>query len=187
MKINFLYFFILISNIYLINIKNEALLYNLIKKMISKEHYEKIINKYNISLKIIENGNITNEFFINTSHLLNEYNFEFLYTGIFFHLNDTNLDILLENNNKNYKENLILLIKSYNTFSNFINKNDQKIIRNLTKAIIVPKNSIENIDLIVKHCFLKLSIYLIELEEDIFNQLIYKYINNNNKNDYKIK
>ena len=64
MNNNFLYFFIYLLNIYFINAENESLINKVIKKIISKNYYEKIINKYNVSLKIIENGNITNEYFI---------------------------------------------------------------------------------------------------------------------------
>jgi hypothetical protein len=47
----------------------------------------------------------------------------------------------------------------------------------LTKVIIVPKNLIAHIDKIATNCHKNLSIYVIELEEDIFNKFVSKYTN----------
>jgi hypothetical protein len=176
------YFIIYISNIIglnCINSQNNFFISRIFQLLIPHNKYEKILKKYNINIQIIENKNITNEILINTSYIEN-IPFEFFYKGKFFYLNDHNLNLLSDKN-----ENQILLIKSNNTFNNYIT-NNSSLIRYLTKVIIVPKNAIPNINIMSNYCLFHLNIYLLELDENIFNQIINKYIQNdkNYNNNY---
>ena len=180
------YFFIYISNIIglnCINSQNNFFISRIFQLLIPHNKYEKILKKYNINIQIIENKNITNEILINTSYIEN-IPFEFFYKGKFFYLTDHNLDLLSDKN-----ENQILLIKSNNIFNNYIS-NNSSLIKYLTKVIIVPKNAIPNINIMSNYCFFQLNIYLLELDENIFNQIINNYIQNDNyynNNNYYVK
>ena len=176
------YFSIYISNIIglvCINAQNNLFISRIFQLFIPHNKYEKILKKYNINIQIIENKNIINEFLINTSYI--EKDVEFYYKGKFFYLNDHNLDLLSDKKNKNQ----ILLIKSNNIFNNYIS-NNSSLIKYLTKVIIVPKNAIPNINIMSNYCLFHLNIYLLELDENIFNQIINKYIQNdkNYNNNY---
>jgi len=166
------YFSIYISNIIglvCINAQNNLFISRIFQLFIPHNKYEKILKKYNINIQIIENKNIINEFLINTSYI--EKDVEFYYKGKFFYLNDHNLDLLSDKKNKNQ----ILLIKSNNIFNNYIS-NNSSLIKYLTKVIIVPKNSIPNLNIMSNYCLFHLNIYLLELDENIFNQIINKYM-----------
>ena len=177
-----IYFIIYLSNIICINSQNILLISNFLRKIIPNDKYNKIKNKYNANIQILENKNISYEFLINTSYISKNLPFEFFYTGKLFYLTDMNLNSLSEETDDNQ---WIFLIKSNSTFNKYLS-NNTKLIRLLTKAIIVPKNSIPNIDIIAKYCLYDLSIYLIEIEENLFAQLLnnYAYTNVNNTNNY---
>ena len=177
----FLFFFIInISNIIFINSRNETFISELLRRIVPINNYQKLIRKYNINIQIIEDKNITNEFFVNTSYISDEYPFDFFYKGKFYYLNDTKIDFLSRDN---YNNNLILLIRTNSSLNNIIS-NNRNLIRYSTRVIIIPKNSIDNIGIIAEYCLYDLSIYLIELEENLFNQIIDKYILTNKYNYY---
>lgn len=181
-----IYFIIYLSNIICIiciNNQNNSFITILIQKLFPQRKYNKLVKKYNINIQITENKKVTNEFFVNTSYISKDYPFDFLYTGKLFYLNNTNLDLLYSNNH-NYQ--WILLIKSNDTFENYVFHN-KSLISSLTKAIIIPKNLINNIDESSKHCFKNLSIYLIEIEEYLFNKLANQYIAQDNNVNYLVK
>ena len=182
-----IYFIIYLSNIICIiclNSHNDSFINGILKRFIPNNKYQKILTNYNINIQIIENKNITNEFLINTTYKTKDFFFEFYYTGKFFYLNDNNLDLLSEE--KNYKNQFILLIKSNNTLNNYIS-NNISLIKYLTKVIIVPKKAIPNFDIIARYCLKELYIYLIELDGNIFSQIINKYNNTYNNSKYYVK
>ena len=170
-----LFLIINISNIIFINSQNETFISELLRKIIPKNNYQKIIRKYNINIQIIENKVITNEFFVNTSYISDEYPFDFFYKGKFYYLNDTKIDFLSKDN---YNNDLILLIRTNSSLNNIISKN-RNLIRYSTRVIIIPKNSIDNIGIIAEYCLYDLSIFLIELDENLFNEILDKYIFSN--------
>ena len=182
--VTLIYFIMCLSNIIYINSQNELLISNFLRKIIPNDIYNKIKRNYNLNIQIIENKNITHEFLINTSYFSKDFPFEFFYTGKLFYLTDKNLDILSE---EKYDNQWIFLIGSNSTFNKYIS-NNRNLIKHLTKAIIVPKNSILTIDIIAKYCLYDLSIYLIEIEEKTFIQLLNNYANNKLKEDnYYVK
>ena len=172
----FLYFITYFLNFICINSKNDIFISSLLKKIMPINNYQKLVNKYNINIQILQNNNIINEFFINTSYISNNFPLDFFCSGKFYYLNNNKIDLTLNDNNK-----LIFLIKSYSILNNYISNNDN-LIKYLTRVIIIPKNCTPNIEITAKYCFIDLSIFLIEIEEDIFNQIINKYILNNNTN-----
>ena len=174
----FIYFIVFLSNIFLINTQN-LFSSNIFIKTLYKHKFQRFNKQYNISIKIILDKNITNEFFINSTYISKLKSYDFLYTGKFFYLNDTNIDLL---SNNNYENQFILLINSNLEFQQYIN-NNRSLIKYLTKLIIVPKNIIQDFDINSKLCFKQLSILLLELEENIFNQIL----NNYNYNNYYAK
>ena len=178
------YFFIYLININIINSQNEFIS-KLYPKLFSKNKYQKLNNKYNVNIKIIEDKNIAHEFLINTSYISKDYNFDFYYIGKFFYLNDTNID-LLSNNSTTNNNNWILLIKDFSTFNKYIS-NNKSLLKHLTKAIIIPKNVVSTIDIFSKFCFNDLYVYLIELEEKNFNKILNTYDNKYNNINYYVK
>ena len=181
--VSLIYFIIYLLNIIFVNSQDNSFISSLLKKYYPPEKYNKLNKNYNINFQIRDNNTIIKEFFVNTSYVSNENIFDFFYIGKLFYLNDTNLDLLsMKNNNYNW----ILLIKSDETFKNCIN-NNKSLIRHLTKVIILPKNSTVDIKIYAKFCLNEFPLYLIELEENLFNELANKYIeeNNNNSNNNK--
>lgn len=173
-----LYFITFLIKIILINSQNDIFIKSLLKKIMSNNNYQKLTNKYNINIQILQNKNIIKEYFINTSYISNEYYFDFFYSGKLYYLNNTKIDFDSNNN----MDNIIFLIKSDSLLNNYISKN-RNLIKFLTRVIIIPKNSISNINILAKYCLFDLYIFLIEMEEDLFNEIIKKYIlNNNNTN-----
>ena len=156
-----------------INIKNDS---SVVKKIISPNYYERFLKQYDINLQLIENNNnIKEEIFINTSYLSKSYKFEFLYMGKFLFLNDTNLDLSpYKNDYMNY-----LLIIDKNTIFNYYIENIN-LIKDFAKIIIIPKSKNNNININSRALFVDFSIYLIEVEENIFNKLLDIYNNHNN-------
>ena len=150
-----------------------------LQSIISEKYYDKILEEYDINLQIKNIGNktIEKEILINTPYLTNIYNFEFRYLGAFLYLNETGLNLISYQN-----KDLILLIDSEYILNDYISK-DKNSIMKLTKAIILPKKTIDNIYLTTKTFYSALSIYLIEIDKEIFKQLIESYINNNKNNN----
>ena len=178
-----IYFFIYLININLINSKNE-IISKLYPKIFSKNKYQKLNNKYNVNIQIIENNEITYEYLINTSYISKDYNFDFYYIGKFFYLNETNINFL--SNNSTYNNNWILLIKDFSIFNKYVSYN-KSLLRYLTKAIVIPKNVFTSIDIFSKFCFNDLNVYLIEIEENNFNQILNLYSNKINDDNYYAK
>ena len=178
-----IYFFIYLININLINSKNE-IISKLYPKIFSKNKYQKLNNKYNVNIQIIENNEITYEYLINTSYISKDYNFDFYYIGKFFYLNETNINFL--SNNSTYNNNWILLIKDFSIFNKYVSYN-KSLLRYLTKAIVIPKNVFTTIDIFSKFCFNDLNVYLIEIEENNFNQILNLYSNKINDDNYYAK
>ena len=178
-----IYFFIYLININLINSKNE-IISKLYPKIFSKNKYQKLNNKYNVNIQIIENNEITYEYLINTSYISKDYNFDFYYIGKFFYLNETNIDFLSQNST--YNNNWILLIKDFSIFNKYVSYN-KSLLRYLTKAIVIPKNVFTTIDIFSKFCFNDLNVYLIEIEENNFNQILNLYSNKINDDNYYAK
>ena len=164
---------ILLSNIIQINSYNEKYSPTFIKYNALNKYYNKIKEKYNINIQIKEKNDVIKEILINSSYFYNNYEFEYIYSGKFLYLNDSGLDYITK---EYYKQKWILLMRSYSALYNYIS-NYKDIIMKLTKVIIVPKNLIAHIDKIAINCHKNLSIYVIELEEDIFNKFVYKYTN----------
>ena len=163
----FIIYFVNIICIICINVQNDSMMSPFIKKLFPLDMYEKLFTEYNMNIQLnIKENNTKKEFFINTSYISDEIEFDFLYSGIVFNLNDTNLDLLSINN----YESIILLIRSSNTLANFI-KHNKKIMRFLTKVIIIPKNSTFDIKLIAKEIISDYSIFLLEVDENLFNIL----------------
>ena len=163
-----LYIIIYLSHIICIlclNTQNNFFVTPILKKLIPSSQYEKYFIDYNINIQL-KNENIEKEFLINTSYISNKISFDFSYSGNILSLNDSNFNLL---SRKNYNNN-ILLIRENTTFSNYIIQN-KPLIKFISKVIIVPKNIIYNIDIIANYCFYHLSILLIELDENIFNEL----------------
>ena len=183
--VTIIYFIIYLSNLFCIiciNSRNNFFITKILNKIIPTEHLNKIKEKYHINIQIFQGINITNEFHINTSYISYVYPFDFLYTGKLFNLNETNLDLL---SNKYYK--YILLINSKNTLENYLN-NNKSLLSYLTRAIIIPKNILDNATTIYsENCLNQMHIYLIEVEKNIFEQLSNKYIDTNDTNNYFIK
>lgn len=179
--VTIIYFIIYLSNLFCIiciNSRNNFFISAILEKILPIEHLNKIKEKYNLNIQVIKGKIITNEFRINTS--LNS--FDFLYSGKLFNLNETNLDLLSNGNNKH-----ILLINSNKTYEKYINNNN-KLIRYLTKAIIIPKNIFNNeTKNNAEYCFKELNIYLIDVEKNIFDQLSSQYIDINDTNNYFIR
>ena len=176
-----LYFIIYLYNLNIINSKRQSIKSKIFKKILPKSIFEKIKITYNVNLKIIENKSIIKEFLINTSYISKEYYFDFLYTGKFLYLNDTNNDII---SNKSYSDNnWILLIQNFKIFEKYFSKY-RNVIKKSTKVILVPNNTIKIIDIIAKYCLYDLSIYLIEIEENSFNQIKNNFVRYNNNTNY---
>ena len=174
----YFYTFIIIylSNIIYINsYEKKKLSPTLIKYNIFNKYYNKINEKYDINIQIKENNTVTKEILINASYFYDNYTFKNIYSGKFLYLNDSSLDYIKPHY---YNLNWILLMRSYSAMRNSISYY-KKIIKQLTKVIIVPKNLIAHIDKIAKNYKQNLSIYVIELEEDIFNQFLKNYTNDN--------
>ena len=164
-----LYFIIYISNIIFIsciNAEKDYFVEPILKKILPTTHYEKLFADYNINIQL-KNNKINKEFLINTSYFSNNFFFDYSYSGKLFCLNESNMHLL---STDYYRKNKVLLIRSNTTFNNYIIQN-KPLFKNLAKVIIVPKNSITNIDIIARYIFYELSIVLIELDEDIFNTL----------------
>jgi len=163
-----LYFIIYISNIIFIsciNAERDYFVEPILKKILPTNHYEKLFVDYNINIQLKTNK-IDKEFLINTSYFSNNFFFDYSYSGKLFCLNESNMNLITTK----YYRNNALLIRSNTTFNNFIIQN-KPLIKFVTKVIIVPKNSIANINIIARYIFYDLSIVLIELDEDIFNTL----------------
>ena len=176
---------IYILNIIDINSQKKIFVNQFVQKFLSQEYYNKIIEKYDINLKIIEKENIKEEILINTSYSFIDDKLDFSYSGQLFYLNEANVDSLSKQNE--YKDdNFIFLLNSELTLNECISKFNNIIIKK-TKAIIVPNNLIDNINLMAMKYYSELSIYLIEIKEDIFSKLIQTYIySNSNNTNYSI-
>lgn len=169
-----LYFIIYISNlicIFCFNTQNDFFISPILKKFLPLSQYEKFFTDYNINIQL-KKDNIEKEFLINTSYISNKVEFDFSYSGNPLSLNETSFYLL----SKKMYSNKILLIRDNSTFNNYIIQN-KPLIRFLSKVIIVPKNIINNIDIISNYCFYYYSLFLIEIDEDIFN-LLESYDNN---------
>ena len=173
-------FFIFLSHIISIKSKDIFFFSKILEESFHNNNLNRIEKDYDVNIQIIENKTITNDFLIKTSYISRDFSFDFFYKGLFFYLNNTNLDLL--SNSHMAQNNWILLIDSYPTFNDYI-KNNKKLIKYLTKVIIIPKNSFPTINIISRYCLYDLSIYLIEIEQDIFNQ-IKSYSNNIQINNY---
>ena len=164
-----LFFIIYLSNIICIiciNTRNNFFAASIFKKFLPNAQYEKLLLSYNINIQLKRGYKIEKEYFINTTYMDKDFIFDYLYSGKIFMLNNTNINFL----SRKYYDSKIILIKENTTFGNFIKQN-ARIIRYLTKIIIIPKNIISDINIIAKYCFYDLSILLIELDENIFNEL----------------
>lgn len=169
-----LYYFTHLLIFICINAQNETFILPLLKIIIPVKYYQKLIKKYSLSLQIIENNNIVNEYYINITYKFDRF-FDFCYSEKFYYLNDTNFDLLPK---ENY--NLILLIDS-NLLNNKFSYNIRKI-KELIKVIIIPSHLSFKKD---KQNFInEFSIILIELKENLFNELVNKYIFHNYTNYY---
>ena len=167
--VTIIFFIIYLSNIICIiciNVRNKFLATPIIKKFLQNDKYEKLFIDYNINIQLKNNNNIEREFLINTPYIPNDFIFDFSYKGKPFLLNDTNVNFL---SSKNY-DSKILLMRQNKTFNNFIVQN-KPFIKYMAKVIIVPKNTITNINIIAKYCLYDLSILLLELDEKTFNIL----------------
>jgi len=103
----FIIYFVNIICIICINVQNDSMMSPFIKKLFPLDMYEKLFTEYNMNIQLnIKENNTKKEFLINTSYISDEIEFDFLYSGIVFNLNDTNLDLLSINN----YESIILLI-----------------------------------------------------------------------------
>ena len=140
----------------------------IIKRIITPEQYQKLFINYDIAIKLPKN-NINEkeeEYLINITHIPQEYVIDLTYKGKIIKLNNSNLDIYQD---KFYK-NKILLIKTNETFNNYINKS-QNIKMDLIKVIIVPENIIDNLNITSKNYYEKKSLIIIVLKINIFEIL----------------
>ena len=168
-----LYFIIYLLNaicIICINAKKEFFFMSkIIEKFMTPDKYRKIFIDYNINIQLNKNNKIEREFLINTSYISDDILFDFSYSGNLFSLNESNLNLL---STKLYK-NKILLIKENVTINDYILQKNP-LIKYLSKVIIIPKNSMNNIKIIANYCFYSLSLFVIEIDEDIF-QILEKF------------
>jgi hypothetical protein len=168
-----LYFIIYLLNaicIICINAKKDFFFMSkIIEKFMTPDKYRKIFIDYNINIQLNKNNKIEREFLINTSYISDDILFDFSYSGNLFSLNETNLNLL---STKLYK-NKILLIKENTTINDYILQKNP-LIKYLSKVIIIPKNSMNNIKVIANYCFYSLSLFVIEIDEDIF-QILEKF------------
>ena len=168
-----LYFIIYLLNaicIICINAKKEFFFMSkIIEKFMTPDKYRKIFIDYNINIQLNKNNKIEREFLINTSYISDDILFDFSYSGNLFSLNESNLNLL---STKLYK-NKILLIKENTTINDYILQKNP-LIKYLSKVIIIPKNSMNNIKIIANYCFYSLSLFVIEIDEDIF-QILEKF------------
>ena len=163
-----LYFIIYISNlisIFCFNTQNDFFISSILKKFLPLSQYEKFFTDYNINIKL-KTDKFEKEFLINTTYISNKVEFDFSYSGNPLSLNETSFYLL----SKNIYKNKILLIRDNSTFNNYIIQN-KPLIRFLSKVIIIPKNIINNIDIIANYCFYYFSLFVIEIDEDIFDRL----------------
>ena len=181
MAILFLFIFFL-SNIILIKSIDIFFVSKILEERFHNNTIQRSNQKYNLNIQIIENRTITNNILINTSYISKDYSFEFLYTGKFFYLNETNINLL--SNDDKFTNDWIFLMDSYKAFNDYSTKN-KSLIKFLTRAIIVPKDSFPTIAIISRYCLFDLSIYLIEVEQDTFNKI--KAYSDNMNNDYYAK
>ena len=165
-----LYFIIYLLNaicIICINAKKDFFFMSkIIEKFMTPDKYRKIFIDYNINIQLNKNNKIEREFLINTSYISDDILFDFSYSGNLFSLNESNLNLL---STKLYK-NKILLIKENTTINDYILQKNP-LIKYLSKVIIIPKNSMNNIKIIANYCFYSLSLFVIEIDEDIFQIL----------------
>ena len=168
-----LYFIIYLLNaicIICINAKKDFFFMSkIIEKFMTPDKYRKIFIDYNINIQLNKNNKIEREFLINTSYISDDILFDFSYSGNLFSLNESNLNLL---STKLYK-NKILLIKENTTINDYILQKNP-LIKYLSKVIIIPKNSMNNIKVIASYCFYSLSLFVIEIDEDIF-QILEKF------------
>lgn len=168
-----LYFIIYLLNaicIICINAKKDFFFMSkIIEKFMTPDKYRKIFIDYNINIQLNKNNKIEREFLINTSYISDDILFDFSYSGNLFSLNESNLNLL---STKLYK-NKILLIKENTTINDYILQKNP-LIKYLSKVIIIPKNSMNNIKIIANYCFYSLSLFVIEIDEDIF-QILEKF------------
>ena len=140
----------------------------IIKRIITSEQYQKLFINYDIAIKLPKN-NINEkeeEYLINITHIPKKYVIDLTYKGKIIKLNNSNLDIYQD---KFYK-NKILLIKTNETFNNYINKS-QNTKMDLIKVIIVPENIIDNLNITSKNYYEKKSLIIIVLKINIFEIL----------------
>lgn len=168
-----LYFIIYLLNaicIICINAKKDFFFMSeIIEKFMTPDKYRKIFIDYNINIQLNKNNKIEREFLINTSYISDDILFDFSYSGNLFSLNESNLNLL---STKLYK-NKILLIKENTTINDYILQKNP-LIKYLSKVIIIQKNSMNNIKIIANYCFYSLSLFVIEIDEDIF-QILEKF------------
>ena len=124
----------------------------IIKRIITPEQYQKLFINYDIAIKLPKNNINENEeeYLINITHIPQKYVIDLTYKGKIIKLNNSNLDIYQD---KFYK-NKILLIKTNETFNNYINKS-QNIKMDLIKVTIVPENIIDNLNITSKNYYEK--------------------------------
>ena len=164
-----LFFIIYLSNIICIicfNANNNFFASSILKKVLPSKNYKKLFRDYNINIQLTRDQNIVKEYFINTTYMTKDFLFDYSYSGKIFWLNDTNLNQL----STTYYNSKVLLIKQNTTFNTFIKQN-KPFIKYITKVIIVPNNTIANLNIIAKYCFYDLSILIIELDQNIFEEL----------------
>ena len=164
-----LFFIIYLSNIICIiciKANNNFFASKILKKLLPNKSYKKLFRDYNINIQLTKDNKIVKEYFINTTYMTKDFLFDYSYSGKIFWLNDTNLNLL----STAYYNSKVLLIKQNTTFNTFIKQN-KPFIKYITKVIIVPNNTIANLNIIAKYCFYDLSILIIELDENIFDEL----------------
>ena len=139
----------------------------IIKRIITKEQYQKIFINYNITIKLSKynSKDIDKEYLINTTLIPEKFLKDFTYTGKIITFNNSNFEIISDN----YYKNKILVIKTNETFNNYIQ--NQNINKDLIKVIIIPPNIINNFNITSKNFFEKLFFVIIELEENIIKVL----------------
>ena len=168
-----IFYFTNIISIICINARNNFFANSIIKKLLPSYQYEKYFNDYNINILLNKDKKNEKEFLINSDYITKNFLFDFSYSGKLFSLNDANINLL---STKDYN-NRILLIRNNSTFNNFIIQN-KKLVRFITKVIIVPDNTIPNIHLLAKYFFYDLSVLILEL-----NRTIFEHLNNYNEGD----
>ena len=164
-----LFFIIYLSNIICIiciKANNNLFASKILKKLLPNKSYKKLFRDFNINIQLTKDNKIVKEYFINTTYMTKDFLFDYSYSGKIFWLNDTNLNLL----STAYYNSKVLLIKQNTTFNTFIKQN-KPFIKYITKVIIVPNNTIANLNIIAKYCFYDLSILIIELDENIFDEL----------------